>query len=1483
MQSQFSALGALHVLQGILFWALLQRCHAFQLDGTNKSYAKFPAWEPCLNGSFSFDFMTGQPYALLVYLDYGGIHFLELKLIRGSVQLRANFGEGTVTMLAGENLDDSRWHAVEVRQDNERTVLTVDGITHVKSAPGKMADFRDVTSKEAFMFVGGLPVEYESRLNILAVASVVFEPRFKGSIRNLFYRFCGREQHRPEIIDSGGLLSVGVELCERGNPCLNGGVCLTTNSGLVCDCARTEFKGERCDLEKIPSDATFFGAQYFTYNLSGQGDGLVSNRDSISLDFRTKHPDGLLFYTGNVKDYLNIAIRDGAIILAINLGSGSLEREIRPSGPRFDDNLWHQVVVRREAREISLEVDGIYQEKGSTTGNFKLLSSKALYVAGSPDTANLPGSRVNANFRGCMRKVRYRADSVELDLTELARAEHALLKVIGGVIFDKCQELVDSRPITFTTPESYLTIPVWSAGPERGSLAFQFQTVEQHGVLLYSTGAASGNPDVFALELLDGYLHLVINMGSEPIRLKASRQPVTDGSPHMVYFEYAANRGYISVDGQKETFSTFSHLDRFDLQGSFFIGGISKTAEEIPLPTEMWAGTLGYGYVGCLQDMVVDGGRVDLVRAAQIQGVAGVAEYCQAMEPHCTSRPCMHQGQCTEGWNRFTCDCRATGFIDSVCQTAAATLRFDGKQFVKVTVPEESHTQAEDISLRFRTMHPNGLLFMTTSERAEDKMELYLKSGSIFLGVDVGSGHKVLSVGHSLNDDRWHTAYIKRRAQTVELKIDVQRPVTGRHSPCDSFVFQSLHLTKTFLCNRAPPCDLAFLTEISRRAAELEFRRVNIGDVLQDDNKSNAFSGFIGSMQQFIFNRNQFFDMARSEKIEVTAKLSTNGHVMHDPVTFKSTDAYAVLPRLQIHDKFSISFQLKTTETDGLLMYNPGRGQDFFAMEMTGGFLYYVYNMGAGTQRIRANVNEKLSDNKWHEVQLLRTETYKQLLRVDDKTPTVDDLSGSSAIHFDLQGHLYIGGVRKTMYHTLPKKVEARFGFMGCIDSLYLNGYMANIHRDANPIHESVVDGCQAPASQCQNDSCANGGRCVQQWNSFSCDCDMTSFSGPTCQAVESTTYRFGPGYGLIKFAHPAENLPSTNRENLALGFKTRSSDAVLVRIDSATYDDYIELELNKGNIVAVYNMGTMDYPIGEMFDKVNDGKYHVVRFTRSGPNSTIQVDNLMMQTKMPRGQQAHTFNNQAFVYIGGKQEKNKTVSRPFQGTISGLVLNGIKILDLARQGDKRISLEGNVTHQIVHSISIQKQTTPQNGVTDEIIFSGGGPCPYDDEDDCTATGSGTDDDIITPSVIIKTTPPPPTTTTSDKRLCKEENCPHSASELEQPTEDIYVSTPEQPKEEVSEKPTGDTNKTLSSGGSSGLNLGLIIGIAVSVLVAVVILCIALYKFRSRDEGTYKVDESQNFTSLDSKKSQQGNGTLLSSSDTGKRGGKKKDVKEWYV
>ncbi|GBO40028.1 hypothetical protein AVEN_29789-1 [Araneus ventricosus] len=37
------------------------------------------------------------------------------------------------------------------------------------------------------------------------------------------------------------------------------------------------------------------------------------------------------------------------------------------------------------------------------------------------------------------------------------------------------------------------------------------------------------------------------------------------------------------------------------------------------------------------------------------------------------------------------------------------------------------------------------------------------------------------------------------------------------------------------------------------------------------------------------------------------------------------------------------------------------------------------------------------------------------------------------------------------------------------------------------------------PVTKCSTTACANRGICVQMWNSYTCDCDMTSYTGPTC------------------------------------------------------------------------------------------------------------------------------------------------------------------------------------------------------------------------------------------------------------------------------------------------------------------------------------------------------------------------------------------------
>merc|ERR1719312_615801 len=75
------------------------------------------------------------------------------------------------------------------------------------------------------------------------------------------------------------------------------------------------------------------------------------------------------------------------------------------------------------------------------------------------------------------------------------------------------------------------------------------------------------------------------------------------------------------------------------------------------------------------------------------------------------------------------------------------------------------------------------------------------------------------------------------------------------------------------------------------------------------------------------------------------------------------------------------------------------------------------------------------------------------------------------------------------------------------------------------------------------------------------------------------------------------------------MGFMSGVSDAILFRVDSALSSDFLMVTLSKGMISIVYNVGTKDIVIEDRSRKLNDGDYHIIRFERNGPNSTLQVD----------------------------------------------------------------------------------------------------------------------------------------------------------------------------------------------------------------------------------------------------------------------------------
>ncbi|XP_060151122.1 neurexin 3 isoform X19 [Globicephala melas] len=344
-------------------------------------------------------------------------------------------------------------------------------------------------------------------------------------------------------------------------------------------------------------------------------------------------------------------------------------------------------------------------------------------------------------------------------------------------------------------------------------------------------------------------------------------------------------------------------------------------------------------------------------------------------------------------------------------------------------------------------------------------------------------------------------------------------------------------------------------------------------------------------------------------------------------------------------------------------------------------------------------------------------------------------------------------------------------------------------------------------------------------------------------------TYIFGKSGGLILYTWPANDRPSTRSDRLAVGFSTTVKDGILVRIDSAPgLGDFLQLHIEQGKIGVVFNIGTVDISIKEERTPVNDGKYHVVRFTRNGGNATLQVDNWPVNEHYPTGRQLTIFNTQAQIAIGGKDK-----GRLFQGQLSGLYYDGLKVLNMAAENNPNIKINGSV--RLVGEVPSILGTTQTTSMPPEMS-----------------------------TTVMETTTTMATTTTRKNR---------STASI-QPTSDDLVSSAEcsSDDEDFVECEPSTANPTEPGvrrvpGASevireSSSTTGMVVGIVAAAALCILILLYAMYKYRNRDEGSYQVDETRNYIS----NSAQSNGTLLKEKQQSSKSGHKKQKnkdKEYYV
>ncbi|VDQ09975.1 unnamed protein product [Trichobilharzia regenti] len=199
--------------------------------------------------------------------------------------------------------------------------------------------------------------------------------------------------------------------------------------------------------------------------------------------------------------------------------------------------------------------------------------------------------------------------------------------------------------------------------------------------------------------------------------------------------------------------------------------------------------------------------------------------------------------------------------------------------------------------------------------------------------------------------------------------------------------------------------------------------------------------------------------------------------------------------------------------------------------------------------------------------------------------------------YFSLKS-INIGGLseRKSVYPVLGDYLQSAPRFQGCLASFSLNhsidhdpstspkliNHTVVSKYQLNYLHSSdtqnvkwhnVQIGCRysnnkvSDINQCSENSCRFNGICSQQWNSTSCDCSLTGFTGRFCENFGPSIHvsKFPERYAVIELNSPQ----NTTLDRLAFGIEiTHPGTMTLVHIQGQGQSpDYIQVTLLQNKV----------------------------------------------------------------------------------------------------------------------------------------------------------------------------------------------------------------------------------------------------------------------------------------------------------------------------
>ncbi|KDR22194.1 Laminin subunit alpha-1, partial [Zootermopsis nevadensis] len=725
---------------------------------------------------------------------------------------------------------------------------------------------------------------------------------------------------------------------------------------------------------------------------------------SVSLKFRTLDENALLFLAvnPNVTDrYVSLTLRNGKVLFRV--GYGGETRLEMASQDRHNTGNWTIVEAsrlfdrRKKLEKGILKVEGEARDGAPTSppGQEALpdLSDALYFVGGVPpgslgtgsNKLDLPGS-----FLGCLAEIQVVQDGYS-----------PLRGQFYGVEAGCADSTLDTASFH---GRGHLQLPSHSLDRRNASFGFVFRTLQPNALLMV-TAFRDGEPgqSFYSVSLVDGTLNVQLNAGRGGVTLSPKKH-FNDGKFHSLSVTKTGRRLELRIDDELQDTVTLPKgatvVRAPGPSGGLYFGGVpsnftSTALKASPVPL-----------IGTIKDVIFNDQLLQLDHPISFEHVGiGRLDAISIVESYPLGSPSpsvLLSPRRGEGGNGPVEECHK-GPSYSLEPGAA---KFGDSPHSHVQIRQrKSVLQAGDftVELDFRTLYPNGLLFLLPGGKGKKLHYILLQLRNKRLHLLIVKGEPKLDIQDTqdLNDGLWHRVVLNREGNRIMMIVDSNKPKRRKRYP------KKLNFGNTMYVGGVPE-----------------------NGILLPDLLLQKLEGFKGCLRGLAINQQS--QNLSGHKVGQCFPLVEKG-------SYFPGDAYAVYEeKFHVGSQLELQLEFRTSENTGVLLsVSEPNGYPALSLEINDGKVIMTGDMG--NQRpfhVEQGFPSRFTvcDNRWHHVKAF-FENDVLNLRVDNFATAYGHSGNGIFTEASTNSPLYIGGLPEG---APSGTLGTRDNFKGCIRNVVI-------------------------------------------------------------------------------------------------------------------------------------------------------------------------------------------------------------------------------------------------------------------------------------------------------------------------------------------------------------------------------------------------------------------------------------------------------------